>query len=89
MKTPTPDKLASCPKPATAISHSTPMMQENSCVLLDETPTSLKLAAWTVELIEGDEAVDGFPLVPVGAAAQELVACGGLEPWIKQRLARA
>ena len=47
----------------------------------------LKLAAWNVELLnETGTVIDGFELVPVGAAAQELVACGGLEPWIAQQL---
>lgn len=48
----------------------------------------LKLAAWTVELVNGSgKTIECFSLVPVGAAAQELVACGGLEPWIAQQLA--
>lgn len=60
-----------------------------------ETPTvhtgltaRLELGRWMVEVIEANgRASEGFPLVPVGAAAQELVACGGLEPWIAQQIA--
>jgi len=48
----------------------------------------LQLLEWKLELIDEDgNSVEAFPLVPVGSAAQELVACGGLEPWIAQRLA--
>merc|ERR1719442_261445 len=47
----------------------------------------LDLPAWEVQLFEGQEPVATFPLVPMGAAAQELVACGGIEPWIRRQLA--
>lgn len=47
----------------------------------------LDLTAWEVRLLEGQELVASFPLVPMGAAAQELVACGGIEPWIRRQLA--
>merc|ERR1711959_582223 len=61
-----------------------------------ETPTvrtgltaKLVLADWMLELVRlGDQKpLEQFPLVPVGAPAQELVACGGLEPWIAQQIA--
>lgn len=58
-----------------------------------ETPTvrtglfaKLNLTSWAVDIREGSEVVASFPLVPLGPAAQELIACGGLEPWIGQQL---
>lgn len=47
----------------------------------------LDLPAWEVQLFEGQEPVATFPLVPMGSAAQELIACGGIEPWISRQLA--
>jgi len=47
----------------------------------------LDLPAWEVQLFEGQEPVATFPLVPMGSAAQELIACGGIEPWIGKQLA--
>eukprot|EP00927_Polykrikos_kofoidii_P054762 TRINITY_DN49135_c0_g1_i1.p1 TRINITY_DN49135_c0_g1~~TRINITY_DN49135_c0_g1_i1.p1 ORF type:complete len:696 (-),score=86.57 TRINITY_DN49135_c0_g1_i1:19-2106(-) len=49
----------------------------------------LDLTVWTVDLLSvaDDLALVGrFKLVPVGQAAQELIACGGLEPWIAKQL---
>eukprot|EP00931_Biecheleriopsis_adriatica_P118304 TRINITY_DN9373_c0_g1_i2.p1 TRINITY_DN9373_c0_g1~~TRINITY_DN9373_c0_g1_i2.p1 ORF type:complete len:682 (-),score=157.36 TRINITY_DN9373_c0_g1_i2:258-2303(-) len=47
----------------------------------------LNLAAWQVQLVDmHEEAVASFELQPLGSAAQELLACGGLEPWIKQNM---
>lgn len=49
----------------------------------------LDLAAWEVRLTAADgEQAGAFPLVPLGPAAQELIACGGLEPWIRAELTR-
>merc|ERR1712190_469727 len=55
-----------------------------------ETPTvktgyvaRLDTMSWQVSLLCGSGNVQAaFPLVPLGAAAQELIACDGLEPWI-------
>jgi len=49
------------------------------------------LVAWQVDLISdagaAEEKIAGsFPLVPIGAPAQELLACGGLEPWIQNQM---
>jgi len=48
---------------------------------------NLDLGAWRVLIHDsaGDE-IGEFPLVPMGAAAQELIACDGLEPWIKKQI---
>jgi len=47
----------------------------------------LDLAAWQVQVYdEAGTEIGVFPLVPMGAAAQELIACDGLEPWIKKQL---
>eukprot|EP00930_Biecheleria_cincta_P043352 TRINITY_DN29780_c0_g1_i1.p1 TRINITY_DN29780_c0_g1~~TRINITY_DN29780_c0_g1_i1.p1 ORF type:complete len:688 (+),score=126.37 TRINITY_DN29780_c0_g1_i1:51-2114(+) len=49
----------------------------------------LDLEAWQVHLLDaqaGGQPVASFNLQPLGAAAQELLACGGLEPWIKKHL---
>jgi homoaconitate hydratase len=51
----------------------------------------MDLTNWQVELrstAKMDVASDNlkFELVPIGEAAQELIACGGLEPWIKNQL---
>lgn len=48
----------------------------------------LDLVSWRVTVTQSDGTEWGtFPLVPIGAAAQELLACGGLTPWIKKQLA--
>jgi homoaconitate hydratase len=41
----------------------------------------LDLRAWQVR-VDGER----FPVVPLGHAAQELLAAGGLEAWIRERL---
>lgn len=47
----------------------------------------LDLRSWEVRLsAENGQDVGTFPLVPMGPAAQELIACGGLEPWIRKQL---
>jgi len=44
-------------------------------------------AAWRVVLVNRTGAEEAsFPLVPIGGAAQELLAVGGLEPWIVSQL---
>merc|ERR1719502_142446 len=41
----------------------------------------LDLASWSVKLCDdADAEIRTFPLVPIGEAAQELIACDGLEP---------
>jgi len=48
----------------------------------------IDLAAWHVRLLGASAGeAEVFPLVPLGAAAQELLACGGLEAWIKVQIA--
>lgn len=42
----------------------------------------LNLGQWSVDLGNGAS----FPVRPIGPAAQELIAAGGLEPWIKAQL---
>jgi homoaconitate hydratase len=45
------------------------------------------LAAWEVKVSDSAGAqIGAFPLTPMGSAAQELIACDGLEPWIKKQL---
>jgi homoaconitate hydratase len=47
----------------------------------------LDLASWQVKVSnEAGAQVGVFPLVPIGTAAQELIACDGLEPWIKKQI---
>lgn len=42
----------------------------------------LALEQWSVEFGDGQH----FPIVPIGSAAQELIASGGLEQWIKAQM---
>lgn len=47
----------------------------------------MDLRSWEVLLVAGGgEKLGIFPLVPMGRAAQELIACGGLESWIRKEL---
>lgn len=49
----------------------------------------MDLEAWQVHLLDGQagsQPIASFNMQPLGAAAQELLACGGLEPWIKKNL---